>query len=116
MRMFEIMKKNKDFVSVKSLEEGLAKVRQGNYAFLYEKPTLDFESLRKPCDLNTVGDPFDRMVYSYVLRKNDPRVKELNVHILQLVDRGIMDEQLQIWYTKISHFEILHSPILSLTI
>lgn len=113
MQMFEVMKKNKDSVDAKSVDEGLAKVRQGNYAFLYDKPNLDFAAMQKPCDLTTVGDPFNRIVYSYVLRKNDPHVKELSVHILQLVDRGIIEEQIKIWYKRCSN-AIINRPQLML--
>ena len=33
------------------IDEGVRRVRQGGYAFIWDKAVLDFEAMLQPCDL-----------------------------------------------------------------
>jgi len=48
---------------VSSNEEGLARVREGKYAFLIESTTNDYMNQRQPCDTMKVGGNLDSKGY-----------------------------------------------------
>ena len=48
---------------VSTNEEGIARVRQGKYAFLIESTTNDYNNQRQPCDTMKVGGNLDSKGY-----------------------------------------------------
>jgi hypothetical protein len=45
----------------------------------------------------TVGDPFNLIVYAFAMPKLSPYLDEISNHILQLKERGFMEERMRIW-------------------
>lgn len=61
--MWAYMQSASPSVFVTSNSEGIARVRQGNYAFLIESTTNEFNNMRNPCDTMKVGPNLDSKGY-----------------------------------------------------
>jgi len=62
-RMWAFMTTTEPSVFVMSNEDGIARVRQGKYAFLIESTKNDYTNQRKPCDTMKVGSNLDSKGY-----------------------------------------------------
>lgn len=62
-RMWAYMQSASPSVFVNSNEEGINRVREGNYAFLIESTTNDYNNMRSPCDTMKVGTNLDSKGY-----------------------------------------------------
>lgn len=62
-RMWAYMQSASPSVYVRDNEEGIKRVREGNYAFLIESTTNEYLNLRKPCNTMKVGPNLDSKGY-----------------------------------------------------
>ena len=62
-RMWAFMTTTGSSAFVSSNDEGIARVRQGKYAFLIESTTNDYNNQRQPCDTMKVGGNLDSKGY-----------------------------------------------------
>ena len=60
-----------------SSAEGVAKVLQGNFAFIHSTPVLKYYAT-KYCDLIVVGEQFSTKPYAFALQENSPLVARIN--------------------------------------
>ncbi|XP_044767119.1 glutamate receptor ionotropic, kainate 2 [Coccinella septempunctata] len=94
-KMWRFMENRKPAVFVKSYEEGVQRVLQGNYAFLMESTMLDY-AVQRDCNLTQIGGLLDSKGYGIATPKGSPWRDKISLAILELQEKGII----QILYDK----------------
>nr|XP_055040610.1 probable glutamate receptor [Misgurnus anguillicaudatus] len=84
-RIFEHMDRRKSFVS--SMDEGVQRAKEGNYAFIGESVSLDL-AVARHCELIRAPEVIGMRGYSIVTPLGSPMLKNLSVAILQLSEAG----------------------------
>ncbi|KAG7493634.1 glutamate receptor U1-like [Solea senegalensis] len=84
-RIYEHMERSKSFVS--SMDEGVRRVKEGNYAFIGESVSLDL-AVARYCDLVRAHEVIGMRGYSIATTIGSPLIKNLSVAILQLSEAG----------------------------
>jgi len=75
---------------VSSVEQGLQRVRDGNYALIMDGLTAKYLVNRRPCDLVTVGEQFGTRSYGFAVPKSMPlsQLDALNRALLEMHELG----------------------------
>ncbi|CAH1132880.1 unnamed protein product [Ceutorhynchus assimilis] len=94
-KMWRFMESRKPPVFVKSYEEGITRVLQGNYAFLMESTMLDY-AVQRDCNLTQIGGLLDSKGYGIATSKGSPWRDKISLAILELQEKGVI----QILYDK----------------
>ncbi|XP_076271919.1 glutamate receptor ionotropic, kainate 2 [Rhynchophorus ferrugineus] len=94
-KMWRFMESRKPKVFVKSYEEGIQRVLQGNYAFLMESTMLDY-AVQRDCNLTQIGGLLDSKGYGIATPKGSPWRDKISLAILELQEKGVI----QILYDK----------------
>lgn len=84
-RIYEHMERRKSFVA--SMDEGVQRAREGNYAFIGESVSLDL-AVARYCELVRAHEVIGMRGYSIVTPLGSPMLKNLSVSILQLSEAG----------------------------
>ncbi|XP_067287452.1 probable glutamate receptor isoform X2 [Pseudorasbora parva] len=84
-RIYEHMERRKSFVS--SMDEGVQRAKEGNYAFIGESVSLDL-AVARHCELVRAHEVIGMRGYSIVTPLGSPMLKNLSVAILQLSEAG----------------------------
>ncbi|XP_036415749.1 probable glutamate receptor isoform X1 [Colossoma macropomum] len=84
-RIYEHMERRKSFVS--SMDEGVQRAREGNFAFIGESVSLDL-AVAHYCELVRAHEVIGMRGYSIVTPLGSPLLKNLSVAILQLSEAG----------------------------
>ncbi|XP_055348089.1 glutamate receptor-like [Paramacrobiotus metropolitanus] len=85
---------------VKSVAEGLQRVRQGGYAFIGPRTVLEYANNGYPCDTRIIGLPLFNSLYGIAVRSGAPLRKTLTEAILTLNDNGILKELEAMWFNQ----------------
>ncbi|XP_075245483.1 uncharacterized protein LOC142339366 [Convolutriloba macropyga] len=83
---------------VKSAIEGFNRVLEGNYAFLWDDPVLQYQRKLHCKDLTTVGKPFNRKNYAFAVPKGAAYWETITLSILRLQESGELDKIKQKWF------------------
>ncbi|XP_060534775.1 glutamate receptor ionotropic, kainate 2 [Cylas formicarius] len=94
-KMWRFMESRNPPVFVKSYEEGIQRVLQGNYAFLMESTMLDY-AVQRDCNLTQIGGLLDSKGYGIATPKGSPWRDKISLSILELQEKGVI----QILYDK----------------
>ncbi|XP_030751505.1 glutamate receptor ionotropic, kainate 2 [Sitophilus oryzae] len=94
-KMWRFMESRKPRVFVKSYEDGINRVLQGNYAFLMESTMLDY-AVQRDCNLTQIGGLLDSKGYGIATPKGSPWRDKISLAILELQEKGVI----QILYDK----------------
>ncbi|KAM7341356.1 glutamate receptor ionotropic, kainate 2-like isoform 3-T3 [Cochliomyia hominivorax] len=94
-KMWRYMENRKSSVFVKTYEEGIRRVMEGNYAFLMESTMLDY-AVQRDCNLTQIGGLLDSKGYGIATPKGSPWRDAMSLAILELQEKGII----QILYDK----------------
>ncbi|KAI8115905.1 kainate 2, Glutamate receptor ionotropic [Lucilia cuprina] len=94
-KMWRYMENRKSSVFVKTYEEGIRRVMDGNYAFLMESTMLDY-AVQRDCNLTQIGGLLDSKGYGIATPKGSPWRDAMSLAILELQEKGII----QILYDK----------------
>lgn len=84
-RIYQHMERKKSFVS--SMEEGVRRAQEGNFAFIGEAVSLDL-AVARYCKLTRSQEVISERAYSIAAPPGSPLVKSLNIAILQLSESG----------------------------
>ncbi|XP_020338600.1 glutamate receptor U1 [Oncorhynchus kisutch] len=84
-RIYEHMERAKSFVS--SMDEGVRRAKEGNFAFIGESVSLDLVAARH-CELVRVHEVIGMRGYSIAGTLGSPMLKNLSVAILELSEAG----------------------------
>ena len=95
--MWQYMKYHHTLVA--NSEEGISKVKRGNFAFIWDSVILEHTlHTAEPCgSLATVGKLFGKIGYGIGLPKGSPYTKQLSQAILELRHEGFMDTLERKW-------------------
>lgn len=93
--MWRFMEGKKPPVFVKTYEEGVQRVLEGNYAFLMESTMLDY-AVQRDCNLTQIGGLLDSKGYGIATPKGSPWRDKISLAILELQEKGVI----QILYDK----------------
>ncbi|XP_026481358.1 glutamate receptor ionotropic, kainate 3-like [Ctenocephalides felis] len=85
-KMYQYMMDNPDMLT-SSNPEGVARVKNENYAFLMESTSIDYMAERE-CDITAVGGLLDDKGYAIAMRKFSPYRDALSTAVLQLQEQG----------------------------
>ena len=88
-RMWAAMETFQPLPFVNSTEEGIARVKRGNYAFILESTWIEYYTQRN-CDLMQVGGLLDSKGYGIGLPPNSKIRELLSETILQLQDSQVL--------------------------
>lgn len=70
--------------AMSSSTAGVARAREGNYAFITETPILEYYNNREPCNTMLVRNLFEVKSYGFGLPKNSEYTNALSVAILKV--------------------------------
>ena len=82
---------------VPTVEDGYQRVKNGDYAFMWDYPVLQYQKKRN-CDLMTVGKPFNSKNYAFAVRKGALYQEQLTLSILSLQESGELEKIRQKWF------------------
>lgn len=94
-KMWEFMESKSPSVFVKSYEDGVKRVLEGDYAFLMESTMLDY-AVQRDCNLTQIGGLLDSKGYGIATPKGSPWRDKISLAILELQEKGVI----QILYDK----------------
>ncbi|XP_029989528.1 probable glutamate receptor [Sphaeramia orbicularis] len=84
-RIYEHMERTKSFVS--TMDEGVRRAKEGNFAFIGESVSLDL-AVARHCELVRAHEVIGMRGYSIATSLGSPIIKNLSVAILQLSEAG----------------------------
>uniref|UniRef100_A0AC34PV83 Ionotropic glutamate receptor C-terminal domain-containing protein n=1 Tax=Panagrolaimus sp. JU765 TaxID=591449 RepID=A0AC34PV83_9BILA len=88
--------KNKD-VFVSSNREGVKRVLEGNYAYLMESTSLEYE-VQQNCNLTQIGGVLGSKGYGIALQKHSEWTDRISRQLLLYQKRGIIEMKKQKWW------------------
>ncbi|KAM4652590.1 glutamate receptor U1-like [Discoglossus pictus] len=95
--IYEYMDKRRDFVLVKSLSEGVKRVKESNYAFLGESIMQDI-MVAKHCDLVRAPQVIAARGYGIAAPTESTLIKPLSVAILEKAESGSLEYLHDKWW------------------
>ncbi|XP_054720355.1 glutamate receptor ionotropic, kainate 2-like isoform X2 [Uloborus diversus] len=99
-RMYKFMQENAEEVYVSSNIEGINKVKQGNYAYLMEATSIEY-NIERECNLTQVGGLLDNKGYGIPVRKGSHKLRNwLSGGILQLQEEGLLHTFKERWWKQ----------------
>ncbi|XP_029008112.1 glutamate receptor U1 [Betta splendens] len=96
-RVYEHMERTKSFVS--SMDEGVRRAKEGNFAFIGESVSLDL-AVARHCDLVRAHEVVGMRGYSIAASIGSPIIKNLSVAILQLSEAGELTYLRSKWWAS----------------
>ncbi|XP_033097831.1 glutamate receptor 2-like [Anneissia japonica] len=88
--MADFMRQHNTFAE--NSNDGIARVRKGNYSFIWDSSVLDYVANQEPCDVMTVGGLFGKLGYGLGLPKSSRFKVRFEREILRLRQEGFIDE------------------------
>ncbi|XP_051866025.1 glutamate receptor ionotropic, delta-2 isoform X4 [Pristis pectinata] len=93
--------------SVKDSQEGIRRVKAGNYAFVWDVAVLEYIALNSPdCSLFTVGNTLADRGYGIALQHGSPYRDIFSQRILELLQHGDLDILKHKWWPKTAQCDI----------
>ena len=86
-KMWDYMEHKRPSVFVKNYEEGVKRVRRGNYAFLMESTMLDYV-VQRDCNLTQIGGLVDNKGYGIATPKGSKWRDKISQAILLLQEKS----------------------------
>ncbi|CAF1410580.1 unnamed protein product [Adineta steineri] len=103
-RMWNYMSINQATVCTNSSTQGINKVLEGNYAFLMESTTSEYNIMRN-CDLTSIGGLLDSKGYGFGVPQNSPYRDILSDTILKLQDEGVIQKYYNKWWKEAANLK-----------
>ncbi|XP_030379400.1 glutamate receptor ionotropic, kainate 2 [Scaptodrosophila lebanonensis] len=94
-KMWRSMDNKKPSAFTSTYEDGIERVKQGNYAFLMESTMLDY-TVQRNCNLTQIGGLLDTKGYGIATPKGSPWRDKISLAILELQEKG----DIQMLYDK----------------
>ncbi|XP_016892291.1 probable glutamate receptor isoform X2 [Cynoglossus semilaevis] len=96
-RIYEHMERSKSFVS--TLDEGVRRVKEGDYAFIGESVSLDLAAVRH-CELVRAREIIGMRGFSIATALGSPLIKNLSVAVLQMNEAGELAHLQSKWWSS----------------
>ncbi|XP_070572738.1 glutamate receptor ionotropic, delta-2-like isoform X2 [Ptychodera flava] len=84
---------------VKTDKEGYQRVKEQNYAFLWDAPILEYLK-QTECELMTVGKPFNLKGYGIATPQGADYRDQISLHILRMQEEGKLEELRKKWFER----------------
>ncbi|KAH7645139.1 glutamate receptor [Dermatophagoides farinae] len=97
-KMWRFME-NRPMVFVKTYDEGVQRVLEGNYAFLMESTMLDY-MVQRNCNLTQIGGLLDSKGYGIATPIGSPWRDKISLAILHLQEKGIIRMLYDRWWKR----------------
>ncbi|KAK7915911.1 hypothetical protein WMY93_011672 [Mugilogobius chulae] len=94
-RIYEHMERRKSFVT--SMDEGVRRAKEGNYAFIGESVSLDL-AVAHHCELTRTHEVIGMRGYSFAAPIGSPFIDTLNLAILELSEAGELEYLRSKWW------------------
>lgn len=98
-RMWTVMQTAQPSVFTKNNELGIERVKKGNYAFLMESTTIEFNTM-KDCDLTQIGGLLDSKGYGIATPPGSPYRALISSEILKLSEEGVLYILKEKWWSS----------------
>lgn len=92
------MKSEKDQVLVETSEDGVKKVQNGSYGFIWDTPYLEYVVNHEDCDLFHLRDTFDSKGYGFALQSGSIWHEAISAEIMKLAEEGYVQELYDRWW------------------
>ncbi|XP_008316801.1 probable glutamate receptor [Cynoglossus semilaevis] len=96
-RIYDHMERKKSFVP--SMEEGIRRAQNGNFAFIGEEASLDL-AVARHCNLVRSQEVVSMRGYAIAAKLGSPLIKNLTVAILELSESGFLIHLWQKWWAS----------------
>ena len=84
-------------MTLQDYDEGIRRVKRGNYAFLMESTMLDYV-VQRDCNLTQIGGLLDSKGYGIATPKGSPWRDHLSLAILELQEKGTIQMLYNKWW------------------
>ncbi|XP_028402601.1 glutamate receptor 2-like [Dendronephthya gigantea] len=108
-KMILHMKKENSFAT--GADSAVKRARKGGFAYITEEPILEYYNSRSPCDTMLVKHLLEAKSYGFALPKNSELTTNLSVNILDLREKGFMNERYTYWWKTQSQCSTTVKPI-----
>ncbi|CAF2134357.1 unnamed protein product [Rotaria magnacalcarata] len=102
--MWNYISANQADVTAASSTEGINRVLKGNYAFLMESTTSEYNIMRN-CELTSIGGLLDSKGYGFGVPQNSPYRDILSDTILKLQDEGVIHKYYNKWWKEAANLK-----------
>lgn len=96
-RMWTVMQTTQPSVFTKNNDQGIERVKKGNYAFLMESTTIEYYTERD-CDLTQIGGLLDSKGYGIATPPGSPYRSLISSEILRLQEDGVLHMLKEKWW------------------
>uniref|UniRef100_A0A3P9MQH9 Glutamate receptor n=1 Tax=Oryzias latipes TaxID=8090 RepID=A0A3P9MQH9_ORYLA len=96
-RLYQHMERKKSFVS--TMEEGVRRTQEGNFAFIGEAVSLDL-AVARYCKLSRAQEVISMRAYSIAAPLGSPMMKNLSIAILELSESGELTHLREKWWAS----------------
>ncbi|XP_068222545.1 glutamate receptor ionotropic, kainate 2-like [Palaemon carinicauda] len=96
-KMWRYMESKRPSVFVPTIEEGVQRVLEGNYAFLMESTMLDY-TIQRNCNLTQIGGLLNSNSYGIATPIGSPWRDKISLAILELQEKGIIQMLYSKWW------------------
>lgn len=83
-----------------SSAQGLAKVQEGDYAFIWDSAVLEYVINQDPCNTFILNDLFSPLGYGIGLPLHSPYKDAISNEILKLRENGFLDKLKSEWFVQ----------------
>ncbi|KFM59945.1 Glutamate receptor, ionotropic kainate 2, partial [Stegodyphus mimosarum] len=98
-KMWSVMQSAQPSVFTNNNDEGIERVKKGNYAFLMESTTIEYH-IAKDCELTQIGGLLDSKGYGIAMPIGSPYRTHISTEILKLQEEGVLHELKERWWKK----------------
>ncbi|GFX39850.1 glutamate receptor ionotropic, kainate 2 [Trichonephila clavipes] len=95
--MWTVMQTTQPSVFTKNNDQGIERVKKGNYAFLMESTTIEYYTERD-CDLTQIGSLLDSKGYGIATPPGSPYRALISSEILRLQEDGVLHMLKEKWW------------------
>ncbi|XP_037083602.1 glutamate receptor ionotropic, kainate 2-like isoform X1 [Pollicipes pollicipes] len=96
-KMWRFMENKKPSVFTKTIEEGISRVLQGNYAYLAESTTIDY-IVNRNCNLTQIGGLLDSKGFGIATTMGSPWRDPISLAILELQEKAVIHTLYNKWW------------------
>ncbi|XP_071549118.1 glutamate receptor ionotropic, kainate 2-like isoform X2 [Panulirus ornatus] len=96
-KMWRYMESKRPSVFVPTIDDGVKRVLEGNYAFLMESTMLDY-TIQRNCNLTQVGGLLNSNSYGIATPIGSPWRDKISLAILELQEKGIIQMLYSKWW------------------
>ncbi|GMR56739.1 hypothetical protein PMAYCL1PPCAC_26934 [Pristionchus mayeri] len=103
----EVLKGNASFFEYVADGFNHARENVGRFAFIFDDAAIDFETIRKPCDLMKIGDKLATYDFAVATKKGSVMSGQVSKAMEVIKGRGDLEKLREKWFVERSQCEIM---------